>query len=215
MNIVFQPFVFLQPSRPAERQWPGLPLVSRLLAGDQPARQQQLRRTKRLDEVWSRRWVCSRYFKTKTAREECWPPCLPLCSNGAPVVYHEHVRICNAHVGAYFIRIRTYLYFTVDSGSSINSRGTPLSPGWVMAASPAWCHWPYFRVGECEGERQAGGRMFERMVLSSESWRTDAAWLVQMWTPWLYIISPSLGRQTAWFLFPLLSLHLVQQAHAC
>lgn len=85
-----------------------------------------------------------------------------------------------------------------------------------MANSPALCHSQYLRARECEGrdrrrrQRSRGGWVFERMVLSSQSWRTGAAWLAQMRTlpPWLYIISPSLGMQTMHYGESLLALFL-------
>lgn len=72
------------------------------------------------------------------------------------------------------------------------------STGWVMGNSASWCHGTYFRARECRGrDRQRGGWLFGRMVPSSHSWRTGAAWLAQMRTLplQLYIISPSLGVQ--------------------
>lgn len=43
------------------------------------------------------------------------------------------------------------IYISHQRTAKALTAGPPLSPGWVMANSPACCHSPYLRARECEG----------------------------------------------------------------
>lgn len=85
--------------------------------------------------------------------------CPPFCSTGAPVVHHVHICMQDVYIYAYCMCVWVYIYISHQRTARALTAGPPLSPGWVMANSPDWCHRPYLRARECEerdGQRSRG-----------------------------------------------------------
>lgn len=77
--------------------------------------------------------------------------CLAFCSTRAPVVCPYTVCLQAVYIYAYCVCVWIYVYISHQRTARALTAGPPLSPGWVMANSPAWCHSPYLRARECEG----------------------------------------------------------------
>lgn len=84
--------------------------------------------------------------KGATRDERWWPAFLSVLQT--LLLFITHIYAC---IYAYSLCVWVYIYISQQRTARALTAGPPLSPGWVMANNPAWCHGPYLRARECEG----------------------------------------------------------------